>query len=134
MPEPASNFAAQRPVIGLYDGPMWSSIKACEMRYPPGSCCTSCLSPDFAWQKLGWWCKILSWAVFYRGYLPGYPPPYNCIAVRLNEGPVMISNLEGPKPKGNWIGRYLQLCYVDAADGCVLPCFRLLEEGREVAP
>ena len=68
---------------------------------------------------------ILSWEIFHRQYLPAYPAPYNVIAVRLAEGPVMISNLEAPHPDGTWIGREVHMVYVDMPDGAVLPRFIL---------
>ena len=68
---------------------------------------------------------ILSWEIFHRQYLPAYPAPYNIIAVRLAEGPVMISNLEGTQPDGSWIGQAVRLVYVEMPDGMILPRFTL---------
>jgi uncharacterized OB-fold protein len=65
--------------------------------------------------------KIVSWVVFHRHYLPAYPPPYNAIAVRLEEGVTMISNLEGAMPENGCIGRPVRLVYVTMPDGFVLP-------------
>ncbi len=123
-------------VMGLYDGPMWESIRARRMclqccqacgswQYPPGPGCVACGSEAQAWAPLSGGATILSWEIFHRQYLPAYPAPYNVIAVRLEEGPVMISNLEGPKPDGSWIGRAVRLVYVDMPDGAVLPRFTL---------
>ena len=94
---------------------------------PPGPACAECLSTQYAWDAISGRGEILSWAIFHRGYLPGYPPPYNVIAVRLDEGPIMISNLEGPIPAGSWIGRRVELCYASMPDGIVLPRFRLAD-------
>ena len=66
--------------------------------------------------------------VFHRQYLPAYPAPYNVVAVRLDEGPLMVSNLEGPVPEGSWIGRRVRLTYAEMPDGAVLPRF-VLEDG-----
>lgn len=136
MTDSNTGIAIPDPVMGHYDRPMWDSIAAremalqrctaCnEMRYPPGPSCPVCLSPAFAWTSLGGGATILSWVVFHRGYLPAYPPPYNCIAVRLDEGPVMISNLEGPEPENSWIGQRVKLCYATVAGDRILPRFRL---------
>lgn len=128
--------ASPRAVLGLYDRPLWDSIRERRMalqrcagcgsfRYPPGPACPECLSMEFAWTPLSGGAEIMSWVVFHRGYLPAYPPPYNAIAVRLDEGPVLISNLEGPAPDGSWIGRRVSLSYASLPDGMVLPRFRL---------
>lgn len=67
----------------------------------------------------------MSWAVFHRAYLPAYPPPYNVIVVKLDEGPLMVSNLEGTEPVGSWIGQSVKLVYVTMPDGLILPRFVL---------
>lgn len=123
-------------VRGLYDRPMWDSIAARQMRlqccgachawqYPPGPGCSVCGAEAMTWTPISGRATILSWVVFHRQYLPAYPAPYNAIAVRLAEGPVMISNLEGEKPEGSWIGRPVTLTYTDMPDGAVLPRFVL---------
>jgi uncharacterized OB-fold protein len=121
-----------RPVMGLYDKPMWESIRAGGMKlqrcahcatalYPPGPSCPKCLSCDLVWTPVSGRGKIVSWVVFHRHYLPAYPPPYNAIAVRLEEGVTMISNLEGAMPENGCIGRVVRLVYVTMPDGFVLP-------------
>jgi uncharacterized protein len=134
----SSTPATPRPVSGLYDRPMWDSIRAhrfalqrCRdcgtFRYPPGPACPDCLCLEAEWVPLAGGAEIMSWVVFHRGYLPAYPPPYNVITVRLDEGPMMVANLEGPEPQGSWIGRRVRLCYATMPDGVVLPRFRLGE-------
>jgi uncharacterized protein len=128
--------ATPRPIMGLYDRPMWESIAARRMalqrcracgawQYPPGPGCSACGSEELDWTPLSGRATILSWEIFHRQYLPAYPPPYNVIAVRLAEGPAMISNLEGAVPEGSWIGHSVRLVYVDMPDGAVLPRFAL---------
>ncbi|HYF20194.1 MAG TPA: OB-fold domain-containing protein [Ramlibacter sp.] len=128
--------ATPAPVMGLYEKPMWDAIAQRRMalqkcshcgalRYPPGPACPECLSLEHEWVEPAGGGEILSWVIFRRGYLPAYPPPYNVIAVRLDEGPILVSNLEGPEPQGSWIGRRVQLCYATMPDGVVLPRFRL---------
>jgi uncharacterized OB-fold protein len=113
---------------------MWRSIAArawtlqrcrtCRAwRYPPGPVCAECLSPDFDWAAIAGGGEILSWTVFHRGYLAAYPPPYNVIAVRLDEGPIVISNLDGEVPQGDWIGTRVDLTYSVMPDGAILPRF-----------
>ncbi len=124
------------PVLGLYDRPMWDSIAARRMQlqrcnacgtfqYPPGPGCPSCLSMDLSWVPIAGRGRILSWVVFHRQYLPAYTAPYNAIAVQLDEGPIMISNLEGTPPDGAWIGHAVHLTYATMPDGVVLPRFVL---------
>jgi uncharacterized OB-fold protein len=132
----ASDVKTPRPVMGLYDKPMWESIDARGMKlqccaecqtwlYPPAPVCPKCLSCELVWTPISGRGRIVSWVVFHRHYLPAYPPPYNAVAVRLDEGPTMISNLEGAMPDEGSMGREVRLVYVTMADGVVLPRWSL---------
>ena len=133
------------PVRGLHDGPMWQSIGAREMRlqccaacgtfrYPPGPCCPACMAEEAAWKALRGTGEVLSWVVFHRTYLPAYPAPYTCIAVRLDEGPVMIANLAGPAPATELIGQRVRMVYATMPDGVVLPRFELVALAPGMSP
>lgn len=133
---PSEIVTTPSPVQGLYDRPMWEGVRARAMKlqrcsncgawqYPPGPGCHACLSEELDWSPLSGNGAILSWAMFHRQYLAAYPAPYNVVAVRLDEGPVMISNLEGQKPEGSWIGKRVRMIYTEMTDGVVLPRFVL---------
>lgn len=64
---------------------------------------------DYEWRPVSGRGEILSWVIFHRRYFDDFPPPYNAIAVRLVEGPILVSNLIGAEPVGNWIGEQVQL-------------------------
>lgn len=109
-------------VLSLYDLPMWESaergrlaLQGCSgcgaFRYPPGPSCPKCLSSDYRWQEVSGRGRILSWVVFHRQYFEDFPPPYNVIAVRLEEGPIVVSNLVGEEPSGSWINRPVAITY-----------------------
>ena len=132
--------ATPQPIMGLYDRPLWRSISekklqlqrcsdCSQVRYPPAPVCWRCLSLEYQWEVMSGKGVIHSWVIFHRAYLEAYVPPYNVIAVRLEEGPMFTSNLEGSTPSGNWIGTCVQLCYVEMLDGFVLPRFRILTKG-----
>lgn len=112
---------AQR-ILTLYDVPMWESIEREKMalpkcshcgtfRYPPGPICAECHSMDYQWTEISGEGKILSWVVFHRQYFQDHPPPYNVIAVRLAEGPIVISNLVEAEPEGSWIDAPVAITY-----------------------
>lgn len=123
-------------VQGLYDGPMWDLLRetgrlhlqCCTdcgaWRYPPGPCCPECLSAGSAWKPASGRGEVLSWVVFHKQYLPEYPAPYNVVAVRLAEGPIVISNLVD-LPAGPVIGRRVSMVAVQMADGVTLPRFEM---------
>ncbi|MBJ3777067.1 Zn-ribbon domain-containing OB-fold protein [Acuticoccus mangrovi] len=112
------------PVMSLSDAPMWQSIEngklalmACKTcgtyRYPPSPICPKCLSMETEWKPIAGTGTILSWVVFHRKYFDDFPPPYNAVAVRLDEGPIIMTNLVGEEPEGSWIGKRVSLEYVD---------------------
>ena len=129
-------MAGTEPVMSLYDAPMWESIRAEAMalqrcrhcgafRYPPAPACAECLAMDYDWRALSGTGTILSWVIFHRRYLDGFDPPYNVVAIRLAEGPIIISNLIGPEPAGGWIGREIELCFEADRTGKIVPRVRL---------
>ncbi|WP_143746604.1 Zn-ribbon domain-containing OB-fold protein [Caballeronia catudaia] len=109
-----------KPVRGLYDEPMWKSMESgvlelqrCEscaqFRYPPASHCPNCLSDQTVWERISGGATILSWVVFRRQYFGDHPTPCNSIAVELDEGPILITQLVGTQPESSWIGERVQI-------------------------
>ena len=79
---------------------------------------------EFEWLPIRGRGEILSWVIFHRKYFDDFPPPYNAIAVRLEEGPILVSNLVGPLPKNDWIGCKVDVVYEEHATYLV-PRFKL---------
>jgi uncharacterized OB-fold protein len=109
-------MANSKVIMGIDDAPMWKAMEAgrlelqrCDecgtVRYPPGPICPHCLSEKATWTVMSGQATIISWVVFHKKYFDDHPPPYNSVAVRLNEGPIVVSQLQGPEPEGSWIGR-----------------------------
>lgn len=128
-----ANSAAR---ISFYDIPMWDSIgrkqwelQRCDscgaFRYPPGPACPYCGSMAASWKAISGRGTIFSWVVFHRQYFDDYPPPYNVVSVELAEGPLIVSNLVGDAPDGDWIGHDVTVCYEEGSGGRVLPKVRL---------
>jgi uncharacterized OB-fold protein len=113
-------------VMGLYDKPMWQSMSerklalqrcdACShVRYPPAPVCPVCLCEHATWNPVAGTGVIVSWVVFHKQYFGDFPQPYNAIAVRLDEGPIIVTRLFGTPPAGSWIDRRVVLDYDDHA-------------------
>ncbi len=136
---PQENFKLQtmpRRVLGFYDKIFWKHVQEHHMHlqccsscqsflYPPGPICSICLNENLEWKPISGRAKIISWVVFHRSYLPSYPAPYNVITVRLEEGPLFISNLEGKTPVESWIGVDVDLIYTEMDESQFLPRFKL---------
>lgn len=119
-----------------HDQPLWDSIAAGKMalqrctdcgtyRYPPGPTCAACLSADHEWAPISGRATLLSWTTFHKQYLPAYPAPTTVIAVLLEEGPILISNIEDEERPQLRVGAPVALYYAAHPDGYALPRFRL---------
>ncbi len=119
-------MANSRIVMGLDDAPMWRSMErgrlelqccnACSsFRYPPAPVCPQCLAEASTWTPVAGRGRILSWVVFHRKYFDDHVPPYNSVAVQLTEGPIIVSQLQGPQPEGSWIGAEVELAFAEHA-------------------
>ncbi|WP_375691542.1 Zn-ribbon domain-containing OB-fold protein [Pseudooceanicola sp. LIPI14-2-Ac024] len=60
--------------------------------------CTTCLSPDLAWEAAAGGARLISWVVYHRAYHDAFADmvPYNVAVVELDEGPRLISNILAP--------------------------------------
>lgn len=128
-------MADSKRILGLYDRPMWDTIQKKEWRvqcckncsqfqYPPAPICSNCLNMEFDWKPISGKGKILSWCRFHKKYFDDHPPPYNNIAVQLEEGPFVISNLVGEEPDNSYIGKTVTVVYEPHLD-YMLPRFKV---------
>jgi uncharacterized OB-fold protein len=119
-------MANSKPVISIDDMPMWASmerdaleLQCCDQcntfRYPPAPVCPECLSEAVTWTPVSGKGRVLSWVIFHRKYFDDHVPPYNSVAVLLEEGPIIVSQMEGEKPPGSWIGEQVELAYGEHA-------------------
>ena len=86
-----------------YDAPFWAACRSGELQmqrctvclsfqYPAGPICSNCRSTAVEWHPLSGRGKVFSWVRFHRQYYPEFPPPYLCLSVALEEGPLLITN------------------------------------------
>lgn len=124
-----------------YDRPMWESIASEEMklqrctesgtfRYPPGPACPESLNLESEWCPISGRAKVLSWTVFHRTYLPAYPAPNLVVAVQLEEGPIMVSNMNYEELPNLKLDAEVKLFYADHPDGYKIPRFTLATHGN----
>lgn len=97
-----------------------------EYRYPPGFTCPECLSDDLEWVKASGRGTIYTWTVFHKVYHPAFAAeaPYPVIAVELDEGPRMITNIAGLKPEDLEIGMPVEVVFEEMSEEITLPRFR----------
>ncbi|HVV79797.1 MAG TPA: OB-fold domain-containing protein [Pseudolabrys sp.] len=93
-----------KPRVGVYEKPFWAYVQKDELRlqkciscgrfrYPPAAVCAECLSDQYEWTKVNGRARVVSWAIFHRKYLD-LPVPYIVVSVALEEGPMLIGNMD----------------------------------------
>jgi uncharacterized OB-fold protein len=68
------------------------------LRWTPRNTCPECLQPGGTWTEIETGGTIWSFAVYHRAFSPAFEDavPYNVALVRLDAGPMMITNVEAP--------------------------------------
>jgi hypothetical protein len=96
------------PAISDANRPFWEGCLAGELRlqacsscghrrFPDSPICPRCLSHDFEWQPHSGRGRLWSWIVMHQRYLEAFADelPYVVVLVELEDGPWMISALDG---------------------------------------
>jgi len=125
------------PRIDEMNRPYWEGAKRHELllqkcqecghyRYPPGETCPSCLSDRLEWVKVSGRGSVYTWTVFHQAYHPAYKDgiPYAVVAVELEEGPRMVTNLVNCRIEDIKMGMPVEVVFDDVTEEVSLPKFR----------
>jgi len=125
------------PQIDDISRPYWEATKRHEMvlqrcqgcgnfRYPAGDICPRCLSDQLEWVKASGRGKVYTWTVFHRVYHPGFTEdvPYAVVAVELEEGPRLLTNLVDCRLEDINIDMPVEVVFEDITEEISLPKFR----------
>ena len=129
------------PRIDEINRPYWEASRRHELllqkcqecghyRCPPGETCPSCLSDRLEWVKASGRGTVYTWTVFHQVYHPAFEKdiPYAAVAVELDEGPRLITNLVDCKMEAIYIGMPLEVVFEDVTEEIALPKFRPLSQ------
>jgi uncharacterized OB-fold protein len=99
-----------------------------EHRFHPRPHCPVCRSGSFAWVRCSGRGTVFSYTICHPPVLPAFADrvPYNAVVIELSEGPLMVSNLVECANEEIHVGMPVEVVFVDAGDGMVLPQFRPL--------
>lgn len=106
------------------------AIQKCEacgdLHFPPSPVCPACLSENQSWQVVSGNGVLESWIDMHRAYWPGFSDdlPYRVCIVRLDEGPLLVSNLVGPSENAKLSAR-VRVVFDKVTAGVTLPKFAL---------
>jgi len=132
-----------KPLPGVDDvnRPYWEAARRHELviqkcrrcghyRYPPGTNCPECLSADPEWVKVSGRGTVFTWTVFHKVYHPAFAgdAPYAVVAVELEEGPRITSNLVDCPLENIRIDMPVEVVFDDVTGEITLPKFRPIKE------
>ncbi len=117
--------------------PYWEAVKRNELRaqkcldcgeiwFPPNAACPECLSGNYEWTRLSGRGKVWSWVVFHQLYFSSFADdiPYNVIVVKLDEGPLMTSNMVECENEDIHCDMPVEVVFDDVTEEVTLPKFR----------
>jgi uncharacterized OB-fold protein len=126
------------PRLDTLNGPFWAAAKqgklllqhcpSCgDVRFPPGPVCPKCLAGDQDWIESSGKGVLESWIDMHRAYWDGFKGdlPYRVCLVRLEEGPVVVSNLVD-KTENLRMGAPVQVVFDAVTEDVTLPKFTLI--------
>jgi uncharacterized OB-fold protein len=102
------------------------AVQACthcgDVHFPASPVCPKCLSEAQEWRPVCGRGRLESWVEYHRAYWPGFAGelPYRVCLVRLEEGPLMVSNLVGEAAE---IGDEVRVVFEKVTDAVTLPKF-----------
>ena len=97
-----------------------------EAYFYPRSFCPKCWSEEVAWEEASGRATLYTWSVVHRNDLPPFPErvPYVAAVVDLDEGPRMMTNVEGCSFDDLRVGMPLQVDFRVETDEITVPIFR----------
>lgn len=134
----AAKYMKPLPTIDALNRPFWENAKArrfvlqacakCEhVSYPPNPMCPKCLSTELEWRPASGRGVLKSWAVFHRAYWPAFEGdlPYTVCLVRLEEGPLFITNFAKGMKSVPTVGASAHVVFEPITEEITLPQFSL---------
>jgi uncharacterized protein len=93
------------------------------VQHPPRALCTHCGSDDLDWSASEGRGAVDSFTVVHRAPRPDLAVPYVIARVRLAEGVVLLTRLQGREPDGWRIDEPVRAAWAGLDDGRALPVF-----------
>ena len=126
------------PRLDTLNKPFWAAARegklllqhcpACgDTRFPPGPVCPKCLAGDQDWIESSGKGTLESWIDMHRAYWDGFKDdlPYRVCLIRLEEGPVVVSNLTD-RTENLRMGAPVKVVFDTVSEDLTLPKFTLV--------
>ncbi len=124
------------PALDGDNAPHWAGARARELRvqrcddcsllrFPAARYCSSCLSEKSQWVTMSGRGEVWSHCTFHRVYFKGFEQdmPYMVVLVKLDEGPMLYSNVVRVRPEDVQIGMRVKALFDDVTDQVTLVKF-----------
>jgi uncharacterized OB-fold protein len=131
MPE----IRKELPAINASNKPFWEAARRhelvvygcrCGALYSSITECTACGKPDMKWVRVSGRGQVFTFCIYQQAFHPAWKDdiPYNVAYVKLDEGPLLITNIVGCDNKDMYIGMPVEAVFEDITDEVTLPRFR----------
>ena len=132
MPE----IKKQLPVITESNKAFWEAARRhelvayrclnCGALYSQQVDCTACGSPRMEWVKVSGKGEVFTFCIYHQPFHPAWEDdiPYNVAYVKLEEGPLLMTNIVGCDNKDIYIGMPVEVIFEDVAAEVTLPKFK----------
>ena len=135
MPE-LEKLEKQLPEITPYNKAYWDAAKRHELTaYRCVNCgtfysrvihCVACDNPKMDWVKVSGKGEVFTFGIYQQLYHPAWKNdiPYNVAWIKLDEGPLMLSNVVQCKNEDLFIGMPVEVVFEDINEEVTLPKFK----------
>jgi uncharacterized OB-fold protein len=131
-----SEYKKQLPDITPIDKPFWDAAKRhelvayrclnCGTFYSQVTECVACDKPRMGWVRVSGKGEVYTFGIYHQLYHPAWKEeiPYNVSWIKLNEGPLLISNVVEYKNEDLHIGMPVEVVFDDVTEEVTLPKFK----------
>jgi len=131
-----SEYKKQLPLITAIDKPFWEAAKRhelvayrclnCGTFYSHPTDCVACDKPKMDWVRVSGKGQVFTFGIYHQLYHPAWKEdiPYNVAWVKLDEGPLLMSNIVECKNEDIHIGMPVEVVFDDVTEEVTLPKFK----------
>ena len=98
----------------------------CGALYGQPTVCVACDSPQMDWVKVSGKGEVFTFCIYRQPFHPAWKDdiPYNVAYVKLDEGPLLMTNVVDCENKDIYIGMPVEVVFEDISEEVTLPKFR----------
>jgi uncharacterized OB-fold protein len=126
----------QLPLITAANKAFWGAAKKhelvvnkclnCGALYSNVTECSACDNPRMGWIKVSGKGEVFTFCIYHQAFHPAWKDdiPYNVAYVKLDEGPLLMSNIVDCANKDIYIGMPVAVVFEDLTEEITLPKFK----------